>query len=152
MTEIETGGPRRRGRERQAAGPRSRLPEQKAFRQPRMRYEPTKVVSDDELEAIHRASLRVLSDIGIDFLLPEARDLIAKSGGAKITDNRVRFDPAFVEITACGTTLRLALNGTSCCQDVLLFCSCAGVPGWYPFHACLIPSDGPCAYVLDIQV
>ena len=62
------------------------------------------------------------------------------------------FDPAFVEITACGTTLRLALNGTSCCQDVLLFCSCAGVPGWYPFHACLIPSDGPCAYVLDIQV
>mgnify|MGYP000946253814 CR=1 FL=1 len=72
MTEIETGGPRRRGRERQAAGPRSRLPEQKAFRQPRMKYAPTKVISDDEVEAIHHASLRVLSDIGIDFLLPEA--------------------------------------------------------------------------------
>jgi len=96
VTEVETGGPRRRGRERQAAGPRSRLPEQKAFRQPRMRYAPTKVISDDEVESIHHASLRVLSEIGIDFLLPEALDLIAKSGGAKITDNRVRFDPEFV--------------------------------------------------------
>lgn len=62
------------------------------------------------------------------------------------------FDPAFVEITACGTTFRLTLNNSGCCQDVLLFCSCAGVPGWYPFHACLIPSDGPCDYVLNIQV
>ena len=61
-----------------------------------MRYAPTKVISDDEVEAIHHASLRVLSDIGIDFLLPEARELIAKSGGAKISEDRVRFDPEFV--------------------------------------------------------
>lgn len=109
MTEIETGGPRRRGRDRQAAGPRSRLPEQKAFRQPRMKYAPTKVISDDEVEAIHHASLRVLSDIGIDFLLPEALELIAKSGGAKISDNRVRFDPAFVEetIKTCPSEFKL---------------------------------------------
>jgi trimethylamine--corrinoid protein Co-methyltransferase len=45
-----------------------------------MKYAPTKVISDDEVEAIHHASLRVLSEIGIDFLLPEALDLIAKSG------------------------------------------------------------------------
>ena len=95
MPEVEAGGPRRRGRERQAAGPRSLLPEQKPFRQPRMNYAPTKVVSDDELESIHLASLRILSDYGMDFLLPEARDLLAKAG-AKITDNRVRFDPEMV--------------------------------------------------------
>jgi len=108
VTEIETGGPRRRGRERQAAGPRSRLPEQKPFRQPQMQYAPTKVVSDDQLEAIHTASLRILSDYGIDFLLPEARDLLAKNG-AKVTDNRVRFDPEMVmeTIKTCPSEFKL---------------------------------------------
>ncbi len=60
-----------------------------------MKYAPTKLVSDDELESIHIASLRILSEYGMDFLLPEARDLLAKAG-AKITDNRVRFDPEMV--------------------------------------------------------
>ena len=108
MPEVEAGGPRRRGRERQAAGPRSVLPEQKPFRQPRMKYAPTKVVSDDELESIHTASLRILSEYGMDFLLPEARDLLAKAG-AKITDNRVRFDPEMVleTIKTCPSEFKL---------------------------------------------
>ena len=108
MPEVEAGGPRRRGRERQAAGPRSVLPEQKPFRQSRMKYAPTKVVSDDELESIHTASLRILSEYGMDFLLPEARDLLAKAG-AKITDNRVRFDPEMVleTIKTCPSEFKL---------------------------------------------
>jgi trimethylamine--corrinoid protein Co-methyltransferase len=73
-----------------------------------MNYEPTKVVSDDELESIHLASLRILSDYGMDFLLPEARDLLAKAG-AKITDNRVRFDPEMVleTIKTCPSEFKL---------------------------------------------
>ncbi len=51
---------RRRGRNRAAGSERSRLPEQRPFAQPRMRYAPTEVVSADELEAIHGASLRIL--------------------------------------------------------------------------------------------
>ena len=35
--------------------------EQPPFTQPRMRFEPLRAVSDDELEAIHLASLRVLA-------------------------------------------------------------------------------------------
>ena len=42
--------------------------EQPPFTQPRMRFEPLRAVSDDELEAIHLASLRVLAETGIDFL------------------------------------------------------------------------------------
>ena len=68
MTEIETTGGRRRGRDRQNAAGRSKLPEQKPFAQPRMTYGPTKVLSEDEVEAIHLASLKVLQDHGIDFL------------------------------------------------------------------------------------
>jgi trimethylamine--corrinoid protein Co-methyltransferase len=73
-----------------------------------MNYAPTKVVSDDELESIHLASLRILSDYGMDFLLPEARDLLAKAG-AKITDNRVRFDPEMVleTIKTCPSEFKL---------------------------------------------
>ena len=89
MTSIETGGPRRRGRERHSAGPRSRVPEQKPFRQPRMQYAPTKVISDDEIESIHHASLRILSEFGMDFLDSDARELLIKAG-AKVESGTQR--------------------------------------------------------------
>ena len=38
------------------------------------------IISADEVESIHRASLKVLSEIGMDFMLPEARDLLKKAG------------------------------------------------------------------------
>jgi trimethylamine--corrinoid protein Co-methyltransferase len=55
------------------------------------------VISADQLEAIHQTSLRVLSDIGMDFLHPEALSLLAEAG-AQVTGgtNRVRFDPDWV--------------------------------------------------------
>ena len=40
------------------------------------RYPPTEVVSADELESIHLASLRVLAEIGMDFLDDDARELL----------------------------------------------------------------------------
>ncbi len=56
---------------------------------------PTAIVSDDELEAIHRASLRVLAETGIDFLHPEALRLLAEAG-ASVDGERVRFDPEMI--------------------------------------------------------
>lgn len=61
-----------------------------------MRLEPTKAVSDDELEAIHLASLRVLAETGIDFLNADARTLLANHG-AEVDGDRVRFDAELVE-------------------------------------------------------
>lgn len=55
----------------------------------------TSLASEDELEAIHTASLRVLSDIGIDFLHDDARRMLAQAG-AQVDGNRVRFDPDMV--------------------------------------------------------
>ncbi len=67
--------------------------EQPPFRQLRNRYAPTAVVSDDELESIHLASLRVLREIGVDVLHDEARRLM-KQHGADVREGseRVRFD------------------------------------------------------------
>jgi trimethylamine--corrinoid protein Co-methyltransferase len=76
---------------------RSRLPQQRPFAQPRLRLRPTEILSEDEIESIHGASLRVLSELGMDFLDPDAREAL-RAAGAEISPDsqRVRFDPAMV--------------------------------------------------------
>jgi trimethylamine--corrinoid protein Co-methyltransferase len=73
-----------------------------AFEQPplqkyRLRFQPTSHVSEDELESIHLASLRVLKEIGVDVLHDEAR-AIMKRHGADVREGevRVRFDADMV--------------------------------------------------------
>ena len=103
MTEADSATPsaetsRRRGREggRRAAGggPQSipQLPRRNVARS----FPPMTIVSADEIESIHQASLQVLSEIGMDFTLPEARDMLKKAG-ADVQGERVRFDPALIE-------------------------------------------------------
>ncbi|MEP4649910.1 MAG: trimethylamine methyltransferase family protein, partial [Ilumatobacter sp.] len=83
MTERRRRGPKRT---------RSVVADQPPYAQPRRRLPVTPLVTDDELDAIHRASLRVLAETGIDFLHPEARRLLA-AAGARVDGDRVRFDP-----------------------------------------------------------
>lgn len=67
-------------------------------------------MSADELEAIHRASLRILADVGMNFLEPEARSLLAAAGANVESDGeRVRFDPEMVaeRLQTCPSTFRL---------------------------------------------
>ena len=88
--------PRRRGeRERRKPAAESRIA-QLPRRKPRLRFPPLKLVSDDEIESIHQASLKVLEEIGMDFLLPEARERL-KSAGAEVDGERVRFPRGLVE-------------------------------------------------------
>lgn len=68
---------------------------QPAFRHHRRLFEPTRVVSDDELEAIHDASLTLLSTTGMDVLLPEAQQLFEEHGAVRDGD-RMRFDPEMI--------------------------------------------------------
>ena len=100
MTDMDTPtgeGLRRRRTGGRDAGARSLLPQQRPWAQPRMRYAPTEVVSADELEAIHLGSLRILSEIGMDFLDPDARELLRAAGSQVDPDSqRVRFDPDLV--------------------------------------------------------
>ncbi len=64
--------------------------------QPRMTLEPSRILSDDQLEAIHQNSLRVLEEIGIDVLFPEARDILAHAG-ASVREERVRIGREVIE-------------------------------------------------------
>ncbi|MEC9424508.1 MAG: trimethylamine methyltransferase family protein [Actinomycetota bacterium] len=90
MTEV------RRGRRSNRPKVRDIVGEQPPWEQPRMRFEPLRGVSDDELEAIHLASLRVLSETGVDFLDDTSRQQLADVGCA-VDGDRVRFDPELVQ-------------------------------------------------------
>jgi trimethylamine--corrinoid protein Co-methyltransferase len=87
--------PRMRRRERtvRSAGLRQ-LP----FATLRNRYRPVELVSADQIEAIHRASLRLLAEVGMEVLHEETR-LIFRDGGAEVDESslRVRCDPGLIE-------------------------------------------------------
>jgi trimethylamine--corrinoid protein Co-methyltransferase len=71
---------------------------QMPFRQLRNFMPPVAFVPEEDVEKIHRASLKILAEIGVNFLLPEAREIL-KEAGAEVEpgSDRVRFDPALIE-------------------------------------------------------
>ncbi len=103
MTETAEAPQRRRRRgsrraENRAAG-RAAV-EQLPVNQPRIPYPPMKIISDDEIEAIHEASLTVLQEIGMDFLNEDAKAILKTAGADVETDgDRVRFARALIEQT-----------------------------------------------------
>jgi trimethylamine---corrinoid protein Co-methyltransferase len=57
------------------------------------RYE---ILSEDAMDVIDRGWRRLVSEIGVEFLLPEAVDLLVKAGQTLEGENRIRFDPEFI--------------------------------------------------------
>jgi trimethylamine--corrinoid protein Co-methyltransferase len=90
--QAPVGRARHGGRAGKRAGGASAF-EQAPFRQLKIPFAPTRLVSDDELESIHVASLRVLRDIGVDVLHEGARKIM-KEHGAAVREGveRVHFD------------------------------------------------------------
>ena len=73
------------------------LADQLAFSQPQYADAPIEPISADQVEAIHQASLRVLSDIGILFLNDEALSVLDKEGcDIDWATKNVRFDPDWI--------------------------------------------------------
>ncbi|MEZ5339927.1 MAG: trimethylamine methyltransferase family protein [Acidimicrobiales bacterium] len=66
------------------------------------------VVSDDQVEALHQASLRLLETTGIEFLHPMARKIL-QDNGATVTGERVCLPGEMVEamVAKAPTTFRL---------------------------------------------
>jgi trimethylamine--corrinoid protein Co-methyltransferase len=62
----------------------------------RRRFPPIDLLSADEIESIHNTSLDVLEQIGMDFTLPEAQDLLRRAG-AETDGARIRFPRGLVE-------------------------------------------------------
>ncbi len=75
-----------------AASPLQQLP----WKQPQRLFKPTDLISADELEALHLASLEILQDIGLEIVNDEACAILKKAGA--ITDGQmVRIGRELVE-------------------------------------------------------
>ncbi|MGA1594453.1 MAG: trimethylamine methyltransferase family protein [Ilumatobacteraceae bacterium] len=128
MTEVRT----RQRRERRT---RSVVGDQPAAIQPRYTQPPARVVSDDEIEAIHVASLEVLKRTGIDILHADARERLA-AAGASVDGDRVRFDPEMVMEHLATIPSSFTLYGTAPHRDLVIgdghivFSSVASAPNY----------------------
>jgi trimethylamine--corrinoid protein Co-methyltransferase len=83
-----------RRRPRRTSGGIPQLP----WRTVRNPYRPVEILSEDEVETLHRASLRILSEIGVEVLGDRALDLLGAAGAiVNRGTRRVTMDPAHVE-------------------------------------------------------
>lgn len=73
-------------------------PRQLSFAKVVNHYPPIALLSADEVESIHHASLRLLAEIGMEVMHDESRAWL-KAAGASVDEGsqRVRFDPAMIE-------------------------------------------------------
>ncbi|WP_119462496.1 trimethylamine methyltransferase family protein [Rhodospirillaceae bacterium SYSU D60014] len=70
---------------------------QRPWRNLRNPYRPVEVLSADQVEAIHNASLRILEEIGMDFLDEDALAVLKRAGAdVEPGTQRVRFDRGLV--------------------------------------------------------
>ena len=77
-------------------------------------YRPIEVLGAEEIAAIHETSLRILEEIGMDFLHPEGLAIL-RQAGAEVTpgSERVRLDRGLVDLGA-GFGIRQVAGGNGC--------------------------------------
>ena len=86
----------RRGRRREMTTP-ARAIAQRPFTRLKRPYPSVALISDDQVEHIHQASLKLLSKTGLDVLHEGARDVMKKAGAdVREGETRVRFDPDLI--------------------------------------------------------
>ena len=127
MTEHEAERGRRRTR--RSVGGIRQLPWRRLVNP----YRPVELLSPDEVETIHAASLRILSEIGMEVLGDRALDALARAGAsADRSTRRVRLDPAQVEELIALAPSTFTLHARNPARDVelggsnLVFCAVGG--------------------------
>ena len=105
----------------------------------RTSYYPFQILSEDEIESIHYASLKVLRDHGMEILDGACRDL-AKTAGASIGGDYVRFDPELIEELIAKAPEKVTVHARNAKHDVPL----------PPEHTCIASVGGP-AFSTDID-
>jgi len=80
-------------------------------------FEPVRLYSDDQIQAIHQTALKVLEELGMRLLLPAARDLLRTKGrdGVTLDDDTLqcRFDRGLVAEAIATVPAEWTLHGGS---------------------------------------
>lgn len=130
-------GGRRRNRREAAAAP-ARAVDYRRLRNP---FPPMKAFSDDRIEAMHETALKVLEDLGVRVLLPEARAIFAAAGARVDEESRMVFiGREIVAATLASAPRSITIRGAVPARDVLL------EPGALTFQ----PGAG-CPHATDLE-
>jgi len=116
---VEAGARRGRRRDREHAGRRSSVPVQRPFAQPRLTRAPTELVSAEQLDAIHRSSLRILTELGMRVLDAEARTLLG-AAGAKVVDEQVFLEPDMIESAIASSPGKFTLHARNPARNLIV--------------------------------
>ncbi|TIV23481.1 MAG: trimethylamine methyltransferase, partial [Mesorhizobium sp.] len=109
---------RRRGRTGEAGSESSRHPNYRSLRNP---FLPQPIFSEDQVAAIHATALRVLEELGIKVLLPEARAVYAKAGALVDEDSQmVRIGRDMVEAALASAPRSIPALGGDRSRDLTL--------------------------------
>ena len=114
-------GPRRVRRGRRVPASAGSF-EQKPFAQPRRgRMQGIDLASDDEIESLHEASLRLLRDTGIAVLHDEARAMMV-AAGATLGKNgiQVHFEPALIASLIASVPRQFTLHARNSAHDLII--------------------------------
>jgi len=125
----------RRARRGRRTAPSTLTIAQQPFKQPLRQSVPLAAASEDEIEAIHQASLRVLKETGISVLHAQARTIM-KAAGADVDESThmVRFDNELIseymnKVPASFTMhARNPAHNVHIGDDALTFCMMASAP------------------------
>lgn len=115
---------------RSRRAPAVRQPEYRQLRHPFTRQE---VFSADRIAAMHDTALRVLADLGMKVLLPEARDIF-RAAGARVEGEMVFIGPEIVAGALAQAPRRIALRAANparaqdFAEGTLIFTPGAGCP------------------------
>ncbi len=124
-------GGKRRGRKTASGTGFQQLP----WRNLRNPYRPVEVLSDDHIQAISDTAFRILEEVGMDFLHPEALQIL-KDAGAQVTpgSERVRLDRGLVEEALSHAPARFTLHARNPAYNLeiggngVVFASVASAP------------------------
>ncbi len=123
-----------RRRRRRSTGPTSSPPTRKVdYCNLKNPFTPQAVFSQDEVQSIHDTALRVLQELGIKVLLPEARALF-KRAGARVDEDMVYINHDVVAAALATAPRSFAVHGGASGRDLqmelgtLAFQSGAGAP------------------------
>ncbi|MEL6643255.1 MAG: trimethylamine methyltransferase family protein [Pseudomonadota bacterium] len=116
----DQAAPVRRGRRkgsRPDAGGGQRVVDYRTLRNP---FPPVPVFSEDQVVAMHKTALRVLEELGVKVLLPEARAIFASCGAREGTEEMVFIGREMVEAALAKAPRRFTLRAGARDRDLTL--------------------------------
>jgi trimethylamine--corrinoid protein Co-methyltransferase len=115
-SDIRPRGRRRRGRGANEAPPPQRNVNYRQLRNP---FPVMDVFPADQLEDMHNTALRILKELGMRVLLPEARDIFA-TGGAKVDGEMVYLDRDMIDAAVASAPKSITCRAGTRERDVVL--------------------------------